>query len=239
MQPNLLTQSLEVVEGARCSPNEGNSWWENPFFTSPPTTASSSSEYLLTYPSSNFTGISSIQSMTQSAQSSIYNSTYPWTEEHYIPYTAACSGVEVTSQSYAAPQVSMSEQSYNLSPQAVYSSPPPYPYSQFSSSVPASVQNNFYPSSGIPSPVESPVSSPESLDIFMTDKPKLTALPRVNQICLPPISDLPGFSTFANYSTTNKPLQMDANKLGRKQVRMPQRKLNIFVNQSIINNNNG
>ncbi len=256
--PNLLTRSGEVNI---CSPTNGDSWWEHPFNTQPPTTTATP-EYQLAIPSSyNFTD-SSVQSTT--SQSSVYTFAYPWPEERYTaPYTA-CNGVEVSSQSsYPSSQVTMSGHGFNMSPQAVYSSPPPhtnpqavyssppphmspqavyssppphmspqaaysspppYPYSSFCNGVPATAQNNFYPS-GDSSPIESPVSSPESLDFFNTNEtPKLTALPRADQVCLPPpFTSHSIASSFSSYPVNSHTVQIDS-RMAKKQVRMPQRK---------------
>lgn len=225
--PDLLTRSIDVVEGASCSPTNGDNWWDNPFSTPTTTTTASPEYHNLPIPSSYHFSNSTIPQSTTS-QSAIYTSAYPWPQpERFTPYTPACSGVEVNSQSYA---LTMSGRGFHMSPQAIYSSPPPYPYSNFSSGVSTgTVQNGFY-SSGDTSPMESPVSSPESLDFFTPEKPKLTTLPRVDQLCMPPpplTTELPKYSltnTFGNYTSSTQAMQMDS-RMTKKQVRMPQRKL--------------
>ncbi len=214
-----------MVDGTS-PPTNANNWWDHPLTTS---------QQFVDVPSSyHFT-----ESVIQNPTTTYSSLSYQWPEARYAPYSVA-SSVAVSSQSYPPPQqqVALSYPGSTLSPtQAFTTSPPPYPYSNFLNSVPALVQTSFYQSNDRALLDDSPVSSPESLDFFSSDNKNGTAVPNVDQLCLPPpsltsnVSEVPKFSitngfTTVPYPATSQCRQMDSGTT-RKPVRMPQRKYSI------------
>ncbi len=229
----MLSRSIEMVDGAGCSPpTNADNWWDHPY-----TAQTTSQQFVDVSSSYNFT-----ESVIQNPTTTYSSLSYQWPEGRYTPYSVA-SSVAVSSQSYPPPQQALSysagrtlsapSQGFAMAiiPQGFSTSPPPYPYSNFLNSAPTRVQSSFYQSNDRALMDESPVSSPESLDFFQADSKNRVAVPMVDQLCLPPptkMAEIPKFSitngfTTVPYPAASQSMQVDSGTT-RKQVRMPQRK---------------